>query len=148
MTEPKWILEEAVHVIHDKLIAHVGLEGVRDDDLLNSALARPKNLYYYGDPKPDIAAMAAAYAYGIISNHAFFDANKRTAYAVCNLFIEVNGGELVAPQDEEIEMVLSVASHKISEEEFSRWISNHINILPITPKVGLDKSLSFPHTPL
>jgi len=89
MKEPTWILDEVVEAIHLRQIAeHGGSEGVRDTGLLSSALARPKNLFAYSNPKPDLAALAASYAFGIVKNHPFVDGNKRTAYVVCGTFLE------------------------------------------------------------
>jgi death-on-curing protein len=127
MTEPKWVLDEAVRAVHRRQIAeHGGLDGVRDEGLLQSALARPKNLYHYNNPKPSIAELAAAYAYGIARNHAFSDGNKRTALVVCDLFLGLNGLELIATETDNYQTFMQLASGALTEDELARWISSHI----------------------
>ena len=97
MDDPIWIDERFALAVHSRQLAeHGGLDGVRDAGLLNSALARPRHLFAYTDPTPDVAALAAAYAFGIAKNHPFADGNKRTAAVVCEAFIEFNGHMLDA----------------------------------------------------
>src|SRR3546814_9695390 len=87
-----WIEKPLILLLHDRQIAeHGGLAGVRDENLLQSALARPQQLYAYGDPPPDLAALAASLAHGIARNHAFVDGNKRSAIVACETFVELNG---------------------------------------------------------
>jgi len=125
MTSHTWILESAVHAIHDEQIAeHGGLQGARDVNLLQSALARPKNLAEYEDP--DIADLAACYGYGIANNHAFNDGNKRTAFVVMELFLLMNGYELIADDTACVLTMLSVADGAISETEFASWIREYM----------------------
>lgn len=82
-----WLIEETLRAIHKRQIAeHGGSDGLRDEGLLSSALARPKNLLAYGEPPPDLASLAAAYAYGIARNHPFVDGNKRTALVAARTF--------------------------------------------------------------
>jgi death-on-curing protein len=121
-----WVLEDVVHAIHDEQIAeHGGLEGVRDLSLLNSALARPRNLISY--ESPNIADLAASYAIGIAKNHPFNDGNKRTAFVVMELFLALNGFELFANDGECVLTMLQVASGDISEEELSAWLKSNIH---------------------
>jgi death-on-curing protein len=121
MTEPKWIRTDAVLAAHAKQLArHGGIEGVRDQGLLESALSRPRNLLAYG--APDLPALAACYAAGIVRNHPFLDGNKRTALAACRAFLFINGFNIVASQDEKAEHVLRLAASELSEEEFARWL--------------------------
>ncbi len=88
MPEIIWLLEDAVRAIHERQIAeHGGSSGVRDEGLLLSALARPQHLLAYGDPSPDAAALASAYAFGIARNHPFIDGNKRTALVAARTFL-------------------------------------------------------------
>ena len=90
-----WIEEAVVLAVHEEQLAeHGGAVGIRDLGLLQSALARPQHLVAYG--KPDVAALAAAYGYGIARNHPFMDGNKRTAFTVTELFLTLNGYELLA----------------------------------------------------
>ena len=128
MTSYKWILESVVHAIHDEQIAeHGGLQGSRDITLLQSALGRPQNLANYDDP--NIAELAASYGYGIARNHPFNDGNKRTAFVVVELFLILNGYELVADDGACVMMMLDVASGEVTEEAFASWIKDHIKSL-------------------
>ena len=127
-TSYKWILESAVHAIHDEQLAeHGGLQGTRDLTLLQSVLARPQNLSNYGEP--DIAELAASYGYGISRNHPFNDGNKRTAFVVVELFLMLNGYELVADDGACVLTMLDVASGDITEEALAQWI--RANIKPL-----------------
>ena len=127
-TSYKWILESAVHAIHDEQLAeHGGLQGTRDLTLLQSVLARPQNLSNYGEP--DIAELAASYGYGISRNHPFNDGNKRTAFVVVELFLMLNGYELVADDGACVLTMLDVASGDITEEAFASWIRDNIKSL-------------------
>src|ERR1700719_3428211 len=101
MKEPRWILMQTVIAIHQRQIAeHGGLEGIRDQSLLESALKAPQNLYYYGNPKPSLADLAACYAYSLTRNHPFRDGNKRISLVTCELFLQINGMFLLATQVE------------------------------------------------
>jgi death on curing protein len=125
MTEPKWIRIDAVLAAHAKQLArHGGIEGVRDQGLLESALFRPRNLLAYGSP--DLASLAACYAAGIVRNHPFLDGNKRTALATCRAFLLFNGLTIVATQDEKAEQILRLAASELSEEAFSQWLRERI----------------------
>ncbi|PHR57613.1 MAG: type II toxin-antitoxin system death-on-curing family toxin [Robiginitomaculum sp.] len=127
MSEPIWIRDEIVLAIHNRQLSeHGGGEGVRDFSLLDSALNKPKNLYHYGDPKPSLAAMTTAYAYGICKNHPFVDGNKRTAFVICLLFLKLNGAELTVSQAEKYEAFLNLAAGNISESELSDWIAQSL----------------------
>lgn len=123
MPEIKWLLEETVYAIHKRQIAeHGGSDGVRDEGLLLSALARPQNLLAYGDPSPDISALAASYAYGVAKNHPFIDGNKRTALVVARTFLLLNGCNIEASQEEKFITFLKLAEGNLSEEELAEWI--------------------------
>src|SRR5215212_4775766 len=101
MPEIIWLLEETVRAVHSRQISeHGGRPGIRDEGLLLSALARPQNLSVYGDPPPDLAALAASYAFGIARNHPFIDGNKRVALVAARTFLLINGVDLVASQEE------------------------------------------------
>lgn len=121
-----WILKEAVLAIHGRQIAeHGGSDGLRDEGLLLSALARPDNLLAYGEDV-DIAALAASYAYGIAKNHPFIDGNKRTALVVMRTFLASNEVDFVASREEKYRAFLELAEGKLSEDELVIWIRKHI----------------------
>ena len=118
-----WLLEETVIAIHYRQISeHGGGEGLRDEGLLSSAMARPKNLLAYTKPPPDLAALAAAYAYGIARDHPFVDGNKRTALVAARTFLIVNGVDLEATQDEKYLTFLELAKGTLTEEQLADWI--------------------------
>ena len=121
MKEPVWIPDAAVRAIHLELIAEYdGLPGVRDENLLQSALARPRNLFAYGDP--GLFELAAAYAFGLARNHPFADGNKRVAFASMAVFLELNGHELAAEKADAIGLMLGLAAGKLSQAELAAWI--------------------------
>ena len=116
-----WIDAAVVHAIHEEqLVAHGGSAGLRDQGLLESALARPQNLASYGEP--DVAACAAAYGYGLSRNHPFIDGNKRTAFVAVELFLFLNAHALEADDADCVLTMLRVAEGSISEEDFAAWI--------------------------
>lgn len=124
-----WLLEETMTAIHHRQIAeHGGSEGMRDEGLLLSALARPQNLLAYGEPAPDLASLAAAYAYGIARNHPFVDGNKRTALVAARTFLILNGVDLDATQDDKVLTFLSLAEGAVSEDELADWIRKRIHL--------------------
>lgn len=126
-----WIGKELVLAIHDRQLAeHGGTEGIRDESLLESALARPQQLHAYGDPTPDLADLAATLAYGVARNHPFVDGNKRTAAVVCETFIELNGAVLKADDLELFPPFLALAEGKLSLEEFAAWLRSNVETAP------------------
>ncbi len=119
--EPVWLLRSVVEAIHDEQLAeHGGGTGLRDAGLLDSALARPRNLVAYGHP--DMAALAAAYGYGIARNHAFVDGNKRTAFVAVELFLDLNGHALGADDAACVLAIEGVADGSVDEQTFAAWI--------------------------
>ncbi|MDJ0947913.1 MAG: type II toxin-antitoxin system death-on-curing family toxin [Alphaproteobacteria bacterium] len=125
MTEPIWVGRELALALQQELIAEYGgLAGVRDDGLLESALARPKQLFAYGDPT--LAGLAAAYAFGIARNHPFVDGNKRAALAVADVFLQLNGHEIVAPEVEAVAVFQDLAAGEIEEAELAAWIQSNL----------------------
>ena len=126
MTAWKWINRAVLIAVHDMQLAeHGGGAGLRDNNLLESALAKPQNLAAYG--APDAAALAAAYGYGISRNHAFVDGNKRTGLVAAELFLGLNGWQLLVTDSDCVLTMLAVASGDITEEEFAAWIRTHIS---------------------
>lgn len=121
---PRWAIAQSspALALHDRLLAlDGGAGGVREADLLKSALARPQPIYAYGD-RPDIVDMAAALTVGIIRNHRFFDGNKRTGFVVGVLFLEMNGYLFTATEEGAAEAVLSLAAGSLDEIGFSAWL--------------------------
>ena len=119
---PVWIDEHDALAIHGRLLAlDGGLTGVRDRGLLQSALARPQQLQACGD-NPDFAALGAAYTAGIIRNHPFFDGNKRTGFVVGVLFLEINGYNFTALEEDSAQAVLSLAEDTFDESAFASWL--------------------------
>ncbi len=130
MSEIAWLLEETVMAIHDRQISeHGGRGGLRDEGLLASALAHPQNLAAYAHPEPDLATLAAAYAYGIARDHPFIDGNKRTALVAARTFLLLNGFNLEAGQDEKYLTFLQLAEGTLSEEKLADWIRKRITLL-------------------
>lgn len=127
MESPIWVRRDVVFAVHKRQIAeHGGGEGIRDQNLLDSALSKPKNLFFYGQPEPDLAALAASYAYGLARNHPFVDGNKRTAFIVCRLFLELNGQSLQASATEKYEAFIKLAAGHMTESELGDWIRKHV----------------------
>ena len=127
MAQIVWLLEETVIAIHQRQISeHGGSEGLRDEGLLASALARPQNVLAYAQPPPDLAVLAAAYAYGIARNHPFVDGNKRTALVAARTFLLLNGVNLEANQDEKYLTFLQLAQGTLTEEQLADWIRERI----------------------
>ena len=125
MKEPIWLKRKTVDLLHDLLLAeHGGEEGLRDEGLLESALARPKNLLAYGRPK-DLCALAAAYGFGLAKNHPFFDGNKRIAYVAMVTFLEDNGQWVQAPEAGAVELMFGVAVGDVSETRLAAWLREH-----------------------
>ena len=126
MKEPVWIREIEVLAFHTQQIALFGgSDGVRDWGLLDSALARPKNLYAYAERDLRMADFAAAYAVGISSNHPFVDGNKRTAMQVVFVFLEFNGFPVTASQEDACITFLSLAAGEMTEAELALWLAEH-----------------------
>lgn len=128
MTEITWITKGLACAIHDRqLDIHGGMAGIRDEGLLSSALARPHNLFAYSDPKPDLARLAAAYAYGLVKNHAFVDGNKRTAHVVYRTFLSINDAVFSATQIEKFDAMIQLADGTLTEEQFADWIRQNLS---------------------
>ena len=123
MNEPIWIEKHEVLPLHDRLLAlDGGASGVRDEGLLESALARPKQLFAYGE-NPTVLQMAAAYMAGIVRNHPFVDGNKRTGFVVGVLFLELNGYRFTATEEEATQAVLALAAGKLDDAALNDWLA-------------------------
>jgi death-on-curing protein len=119
-----WVSRKLILAVHDEMLARYGgASGIRDEGLLESALARPLNRTAYGEP--DIAELAALYAIAIARNHPFIDGNKRAAFGAMTLFLSLNGLDLEAPEVEAAAMTLNMAAHYVEDEEFTAWVAAH-----------------------
>lgn len=125
--EPRWLSRVVVDAIHnDQLREHGGLAGVRDENALESALARPQQKWHYADDT-DIATLAAAYGFGLVKNHPYRDGNKRIGFLAIATFLGLNGYELEATDDEIVAEIVSLADGRVSEEQLADWIRAHCN---------------------
>lgn len=124
MKEPVWVLPETANAAHQVLIAeHGGLSGIRDQALLDSALARPQQLFAYGE-KISIFELAASYSYGLSKNHPFVDGNKRIALTIGAVFLELNGYSLDAPEPEAVIIFEQLAAGRIDEPGLVKWFED------------------------
>jgi death-on-curing protein len=131
--EWQWLDADTVLAIHQRQLAeHGGLAGIRDAGLLASALARPQQLIAYAHPIPDIATLAASYAYGIVRNHPFLDGNKRTAFVVHRLFMRQHGEDIVADKIEAYCAFMNMVDGTLQEADFARWLRAH-KVIKTTP---------------
>ncbi|MDP3550561.1 MAG: type II toxin-antitoxin system death-on-curing family toxin [Novosphingobium sp.] len=120
-----WVMPEVARAAHaEQLAEHGGPDGVRDQGLLESAMARALNLAQYGEP--DVAALTAAYAWGIARNHPFVDGNKRTAAVIAETFLVLNGYFLDASDAELVVAILALAAGELTEDELADWFRFHI----------------------
>lgn len=127
MTDWDWLAQDAVLAIHeDQLAEHGGAVGVRDLGLLQTALAKPQQLAAYGDPAPDVAALAASYAYGIAHLHPFVDGNKRTSLVAAETFIVLHDHTMEASDVECVQVWLALAAGDLSEAELAVWLRERI----------------------
>lgn len=125
-TSPIWAMHEAVIAIHKRQIAeHGGGTGIRDIGLLESALAKPKNAFSYGDEQLSIPSLASAYAYGIAKNDPFVDGSKRTSLIISLLFLELNNWELLCDAENLYGTFMKLADGSLSAEELSAWFTKH-----------------------
>jgi death on curing protein len=121
-----WGVESVALAIHEAQLAeHGGIPGVRDEGLFLSAMARPQNLAAYGD-SPDVADLAAAYAFGLARNHPFLDGNKRTAFIVMELFFDLNGFELDGDDADCISTMFAVAAGDLGEKALGSWLRKNL----------------------
>ncbi|HXX14520.1 MAG TPA: type II toxin-antitoxin system death-on-curing family toxin [Candidatus Eremiobacteraceae bacterium] len=126
MKEPLWIDERDTLALHGRLLAlDGGSPGVRSAALLESALARPRQLYAYGDA-PDIIDLAVAYTAAVIRNHPFVDGNKRTGFLVGVLFLEMNGCHFTAEEEDATQAVLGLAAGELDEASFTSWLRANV----------------------
>lgn len=125
MDEPIWVDKPEVLVAHSRQLAeHGGSDGIRDETLLESALAKPRNVFAY-EESASLPRLAASYAFGIARNRPFIDGNKRTALVVSEGFLRFNGLKIVAPPEEKYLTFLHLADGSLSEEELAAWFTAH-----------------------
>lgn len=124
---PEFLEPDAVLFMHDQALKEYGgTHGLKSEDLLHSALARAENRWHYAEtPRPDTATLAAAYAYGIARNHPFNDANKRTAWSCCVLFLRLNGTRVQISAPDAVEAMVALASGAMEEDAFAAWLRLH-----------------------
>ena len=125
MRQPAWVLDDVVLAVHSMLLAeHGGGSGIRDETLLDSALARPKQKHTY-ETNTSIFELAAAHSFGIAKNHPFIDGNKRTAFTIGTLFLEINGYLLTVAESEAAITFANLAAGQLDEIELAKWFETH-----------------------
>ena len=124
MSEPTWLdVAEVIDMHTEQLALFGGADGIRDQGLLESALARPKNRWHYGET--DLAALAAAYAFGLARNHPFVDGNKRAAFHALVVFLRMNDVDFRPDPAQATAIILALAAGEVSEESLARWIKDN-----------------------
>ncbi len=124
MKEPAWVRRETVLALHDILVTGFGgPPGIRDEALLDSALARPQQMFHYDEA--DLYTLATAYIYSLLKNHPFIDGNKRTALMTGFVFLARNGKSLQAPEAETTQAILDLTASQMTESEFSQWLKKN-----------------------
>ena len=127
---PKWLTRRLLDLLHDaQLREHGGAPGVRDDGMIESALARPEQKWAYA-AAPDLATLAAAYAFGLARNHGYVDGNKRVAFMAAYVFLGLNGKDLDAGEPDVVATVERLAAGRLSEAALTDWFREHIRPLP------------------
>lgn len=122
----RWITKAGLLILHDESISdHGGSRGIRDEGLLESALARPQNIALY-EEHVALSRLAAAYAFGIAKNHPFIDGNKRAAFLAMTLFLEKNGWQLTAGEADAALTILKLAASELTEDQLAAWIESHL----------------------
>jgi death-on-curing protein len=125
VAEPRFLNADLAHAVHERQLAeHGGLSGIKDDNLLESAIARPLNKHAYGED--DLCALAAAYAFGIARNHPFNDGNKRTAWVMARLFLRLNSVAIAFEREDAIRTVLALAAGELSEDALAAWFRSRV----------------------
>ena len=121
MKEPYWLSREECLALHEMMLAQYGgSEGLRNENMLESALAKPRQLFAYG--KPSLADLAASYVFGVVKNHPFIDGNKRTGFMLGAGFLERNGHEFHASEADAVVRTLALAAGEMSEAEYAAWL--------------------------
>ena len=125
MREPRWVERLVVDAVHlDQIREHGGLAGVRDENALEAALARPRQKWHY-EPRTDLATLAAAYGFGLSRSHPFRDGNKRVAFIVMVVFLELNGWLFDAEEAEVVSAMVALAEGSLGEKDLTSWVKQH-----------------------
>jgi death-on-curing protein len=123
---PRWIPEAAIRAIHAELLAeHGGLDGPVNEDMLGATLARPQHLDTYTSPAASLFQLAAAYGFGFAKNHCFKDGNKRISLAAMDVFLQMNGYELTAPEADAVIVIVALAAGDMSEDKLAHWLETN-----------------------
>lgn len=131
--EPRWVPRLVVDAVHlDQLRAHGGLAGLRDEATLEAALARPRHKWAI-EGESDVAQLAAAYAYALVTSHPYHDGNKRVAFLTMVVFLGLNGFAFEAPEPEVVTMMLAAAANRASESDLASWIRGRMAPRPSAP---------------
>ena len=126
MAEPRWVTRVVIDSVHfDQIREHGGLQGLKDENALESALARARNKWEY-EPASDIATLAAAYGFGIVTSHPYRDGNKRIAFLAMVVFLGLNGQSLMASEADVVTTMLAAADHRCTEDELATWVREHM----------------------
>ena len=124
-SEPAWLNRVVVDAIHnDQLREHGGLPGIRDENVLESSLARPQQKWHYA-AQVDVPTLAAAYAFGLVKNHPYRDGNKRIGFLAMVTFLGMNGHDFSATDAEVVAEILALADGTVSEDALAAWIRQH-----------------------
>lgn len=124
--EPRWVPRVVMEAVHlDQIREHGGLLGIRDENTLEAALAKPRQRWTY-EPDSDLARLAAAYAFGICTGHPFRDGNKRVSFLTAVIFLGLNGFDFLAPEDEVVQKMMALASGELDEESVADWMRSRI----------------------
>ena len=125
-TEPRWLTRVVVDAIHmDQLREHGGLHGLRDENALEAALARPRHRWHY-EPTTDLAALGAAYAFGLARNHPYHDGNKRVALVAMLTFLAINGRDISADEGDVLTTMLALAAGRLTESQLTAWLRSRL----------------------
>ena len=123
---PRWIPEAAIRAIHAELLAeHGGLDGPVNEDMLGATLARPQHLDTYTSPAASLFQLDAAYGFGFAKNHCFKDGNKRISLAAMDVFLQMNGYELTAPEADAVIVIVALAAGDMSEDKLAHWLETN-----------------------
>lgn len=124
--EPLWVSRLVLDAVHlDQLREHGGLPGVREENTLEAALARPRQRRHY-EPPSDLARLAAAYGWGLVTSHPYRDGNKRTAFLAMTIFLGLNGYDIEATQEEVVTTMLAAAAGRLTEPQLAKWVRAHL----------------------